>query len=108
MLDIHLSNPAETAAEENSGAPDIDRGEDPSLESLLNLAHKHIEVKKEAAQARPDSILDSVLGNENLPPPPNAAANPFAGPTPADLSILQGTQKKKKRGFLSRLFGGDE
>jgi hypothetical protein len=82
-------------------APVEEEEEEPdSLSALLASAQKEIESKQGAqVDDKPKDILDELLGDDDLPPPPSvAAASPFAMPDPSD---------KKKKGFMSKLFGKD-
>ncbi|RDV40045.1 hypothetical protein DV096_05670 [Bradymonadaceae bacterium TMQ3] len=69
-----------------------------SFEALLASAKREIESKKEPEEEKKGDILDALLGDDDLPPAP-AAAPTFAVPQPGE--------KKKKGGFMSKLFGKD-
>ncbi|RAL24894.1 hypothetical protein DL240_01410 [Lujinxingia litoralis] len=69
-----------------------------SFEALLANARREIEGKKEPEDEKKGDILDELLGDDDLPPAPGAAPT-FAVPQPGE--------KKKKGGFMSKLFGKD-
>lgn len=87
----------------NLGAgPSEEKEEEPddeeSLEALLASAQKEIEEKQGAPEEDPEGdIIDQLLGDEDMPAPPSDA------PT---FSLPDGN-KKKKKGFISKLFGKD-
>ncbi|TXD31772.1 hypothetical protein FRC96_20070 [Lujinxingia vulgaris] len=81
-----------------SSATSSDDGEPDSFEALLASAKREIESKKEPEEEKKGDILDELLGDDDLPPAPGAAPT-FAVPQPGE--------KKKKGGFMSKLFGKD-
>lgn len=81
-----------------SSASSSDDGEPDSFEALLASAKREIESKKEPEEEKKGDILDELLGDDDLPPAPGAAPT-FAVPQPGE--------KKKKGGFMSKLFGKD-
>ena len=86
-----------SAAEEKEASAAREPADDESLESLLAMAKNEIESKREADRAATDHPLDRLGLDDSLPPPPSDS--PFSLPTPED--------KKKKGGFLGKLFGKD-
>ena len=71
---------------------------DDSMESLLANAQKEIEKKAEQKEEEERDILDELLGDDELPPP---------GGPPA-LNVPQPMGKKKKKGFISKIFGDND
>ncbi len=91
-----------TLQEESSEVED-EPDPDDSMEMLLATAKQDLESKKEAETEEDDDrdILDELLGEDDDLPPP------IAGPVPLDLPD-PGQSKKKKKGFISKFFGGDD
>ncbi|TXD38875.1 hypothetical protein FRC98_00275 [Lujinxingia vulgaris] len=81
-----------------SSVSSADDDEPDSFEALLASAKRELDSKKEPEEEKKGDILDELLGDDDLPPAP-AAAPTFAVPQPGE--------KKKKGGFMSKLFGKD-
>lgn len=95
----------ETLSEEPSELEDEGT---PSFEGLLSAVRKEIDARdqdEDEEQADDgDALLDQVLKDSTRIAPPRPAN--FDIPTPAESDLLG--NKKRKRGFFSRFFGGDE
>jgi hypothetical protein len=100
--ELELSLGADAAQDESSEeeAVEEDDDEEESLESLLALAQQDIDAKREVQEEEEDQgdILDNLLGGDDMPPPPSN--DPV-------FDIGDSDKKKKKGGFMSKLFGKD-
>ncbi len=92
-LTLHLGS---EASEEEEEEPEDEYADEESLEFLLASAKKEIEEKHPTDKPEGD-IIDQMFGDDELPPPPTDSPS-FDLPTPTE---------KRKKGFISKLFGKD-
>jgi hypothetical protein len=105
---LELASAALPPVAEPEPEPEPVDEDDPSLEGLVNLARKEIgHSPQEQQQAPTEDILDDVLGDLPPPPPRPSGALPGMPPVQPMQAAQEPTEKKKKGGFFSRLFGRD-
>ena len=97
-MSLNLSGGRIEEEEESEADDDPDPDADDSMESLLASAQQELESKKEQDKEEEEKdILDELIGDDELPPP-SSGVSAFDVPQP----------EKKKKGFISKLFGKDD